>query len=303
MNPPARAMRTILSGLLCAVLLRPHEVTQVQLLLERKLGKQIEAIEASTAGILGVVAVDLTSGRVVLNRNGDAVFPQASAIKIPIMMKVFEQVKAGKLRLDQPVNVSPADAVGGSGRLAATLREHSMPLTIENLVTAMIESSDNTATNKLIGLVGAPEVNSMLARLGFLNTRLRRIMMDVQAAERGDENVSTPVEMVRIVELIYRGRAVDHASSVRMLDALKLVRGDFRAAVPAHVVVASKTGELTGVRTEAGVVFVPGRPFAFSVCATFLSGDENPIPPVARELYAHFDKLSRSNAFGNGGVR
>lgn len=255
---------------------------QVGKLFETKLLERVRAIESDIGGVLGFAAIDLTTGRVI-QHNADAVFPQASSIKIPIMMQVFEQARAGAFKLTDPVTVQPKESVAGSGHLRLMIRERAVTVSVEELVTAMIETSDNTATNKLIALVGMPKVNAMLDRLGFPKTRLRRIMLDAAAAERNDENVSTPLEMARLAEMIYRGKAVDEAASKRMLAILKLVDADFRAAVPAAVEVAAKPGELTGVRCETGIVFAQGRPFALSVASTYLNEPENPVRAVAKD--------------------
>ena len=70
-----------------------------------------------------------------------------------------------------------------------------------------------------------------------------------------------------------------------------------------NVPVASKPGELTGVRCETGFVLLAGRPFALSVASSFLTEPENPVPAVAKLVYEHFARLARSNRYGNGGVR
>jgi beta-lactamase class A len=88
-----------------------------------------------------------------------------------------------------------------------------------------------------------------------------------------------------------------------MIETLKLVDADFRAVIPPNVAVAAKPGELTGVRTETGIVYVAERPFVLSVCSAFLDEPDNPVPAVARAVYEHFAKIARSNKFGNGGVR
>lgn len=128
-------------------------------------------------------------------------------------------------------------------------------------------------------------------------------MLDTEAAARDEENVSTPSEMARIAELIYQGRAVDREASQRMIEILKLVEADFRKVVPASIAVAAKPGSLTGVRTETGIVYLPGREFILSVNSTFLPGTENPVPAVASAVYDYFAMLARSNRYGNGGVR
>lgn len=258
-------------------------------ILESKLLDRVRAMESGIDGVLGVAAIDLTNGHVISYR-GDVVFPQASSIKIPIMMQVFE--RGG---LQEMVRIEPNEAVQGSGHLRLMIRERPISVSVRELVTAMIETSDNTATNKLIARVGMDSVNAMLDRLGMKNTRLRRVMLDAAAAERNDENVSTPLEMARLAEIVHR--------SPQMVEIMKLVDADFRAAIPPTVAVASKPGELTGVRCETGLVFVKNRPFALSVASTFLTEGQNPVPAVAKLFYEHFEKLGRSNKYGNGGVR
>jgi beta-lactamase class A len=267
-------------------------------LLERKLLDRIRAIEEGAGGVVGVAAIDLDEGRTIA-WNGNTVFPQASSIKIPILIETFQAARDGRLKLDDAITLEQADTVGGSGHLQILLRTRPVSLTVRELAAAMIETSDNTATNKLIAMLGMERVNASLGRLGFKQTRLQRIMLDTAAAARGEENVSTPTEMARLMELIYRRKAVDADASNEMLEIMKRVNADFRAVFPAAIAVASKPGEVTGVRCETGVVFLPGRPFVLSVMSTFLSDGENPVPAVARAVYDHFAKLAASNRYGN----
>ena len=202
----------------------------VQHLLESKMYAQIHALDQSLSGVMGVAAIDLTSGRIFVY-NGDAVFPTASSIKIPILVEMMHAVKD----LDASITLQPAESVGGSGTLQNRLKSGPVTLTMRQLITAMIEESDNTATNKCIGIVGMASVNKSLAKLGFHATRLRRIMMDDAAAERGDENTSSPAELARYVEMLYRGKLADATATREMIRIMKLVKGDFRAAIPATV--------------------------------------------------------------------
>src|SRR5437667_9448533 len=82
-------------------------------------------------------------------------------------------------------------------------------LTNRDLAQFMVAVSDNAAANILIDCVGMQNVNATLRNLGLTKTMLRRKMMDIAAARRGDENVSTPQEMTRLLEAIYQGRALD----------------------------------------------------------------------------------------------
>ena len=105
--------------------------------------------------------------------------------------------------------------------------------------------------------------------------------------------------MARLAEMLYRGKAVDAESSRQMIEILKLVEANFRQSIPEATPIASKPGELNGVRAETGIVFLPGRPFVLSVMSTYLDRGVNPVPEVARLVYEHFLKLSQSNRYGH----
>jgi beta-lactamase class A len=267
-------------------------------LLETKLLARIRATDSSLSGVLGVAAIDLQTGK-ILRYNADTLFPQASSIKIPIMMEVFRSIRAGKLKMNDPVTLMQSDAVGGSGHLRILLRSHPITVTVRELVEAMIETSDNTATNRLIAMVGMDAVNRSLGDLGFKNTRLQRRMLEPGAAKENRENISTPAEMAHLAELLYRGKAVDAEASREMIEILKLVEANFRSSIPGRIPIASKPGELNGVHAETGIIFLPGRPFVLSVMSTYLDQGTNPVPEVARMVFDYFEKLSHSNQYGN----
>jgi len=265
---------------------------------EARTAARLRALEEKLNGVLGVAAVDLETGA-VLGLNADTVFPQASVIKLPIMIEVFRAARAGRVRLEDSLRLTAEDAVGGSGKLQEELKRAPASRSVRELVELMIRDSDNTATNKLISLVGMEAVNRTLGGLGLTRTRLQRRMMDGAAAMHDDENLSTPREMARLAELIYRGCAVDQEADARMVEILKTVQAAFRKAIPAEIPVASKPGELPGVRAETGLVFLPGRPFALSVMSAFLGEKQDPVEEAARILFEHFQKLARSNRYGH----
>lgn len=286
----------IAAGFVCSLALAAAPLPQE--LVEQKLLNRIQAFDAQLDGSLGVFILDLTTGRTI-SYHGDTVFPTASSIKIPILIQMFKSAAAGEFKLTDPVTLQTGDAVGGSGHLRILLRNGPFTLSVRDLITAMIETSDNTATNKCIAMTKIDRINQTLRDLGFKQTRLQRKMLDTAASKQDLENISTPAEMARLVELIYRGKAVDTASSKQMLDILKLVDDEMRRAIPDSVEVASKPGELTGVRCETGVVLLPKRPFVLSVMSTFLSPGLNPVGPVTKMVFDEFEKLDKSNIYGN----
>ncbi|MBN9662063.1 MAG: serine hydrolase [Acidobacteria bacterium] len=272
--------------------------TEPPALLEKKTISRLEAIDAAFDGVLGVTAVDLKTGR-TFSLHGDLLTTQASLIKIPILVTAFQAIHAGALSLDRKYTMTSKDSVGGSGTLDARLGQGPVELTLMDLLTLMIRDSDNTATNRVISLVTIQRVNALMLQLGLPNTKLRRIMMDAESARKDAENTSTPVEMARLVELIYRRKVVTAAACDQMIDLLKLVKADFRAALPTSVSIASKTGEVPGVHTEAGIVYLEGRPYVLSVMASLAAGSSNPIRDVAEVIHAHFVRLANSNRYGH----
>jgi beta-lactamase class A len=267
-------------------------------LLENKTLAELRHFEEGFDGALGVAAIDLTTGRMV-GLHSDTIFPQASVIKIAILARMYQAARAGQFALDDRVTVQPDEAVGGSGRLQERLKSGPATLTVRELIAAMIEWSDNTATNKCIALAGMDGVNRMMDELGLRHTRLRRKMMDSAAVARGEENVSTPEEMARLAETIYRGKLVDNSASREMVEILKKVEGGIREGLPLDIETASKTGELPGARGETGIVFLEGRPFVLSVMSAFIDDRRTPVPEVTRIVFRYFEKLAGANAWGN----
>ena len=105
------------------------------------------------------------------------------------------------------------DAGGGSGGLEELIKAGPLEMPLIDVVTAMIHQSDNSATNKCIAIVGMDRVNRMLDEMGFVRTRLRRMMQDRKAMENGWENISTPNEMTLISQQLWRGHVIDELAS------------------------------------------------------------------------------------------
>jgi beta-lactamase class A len=272
--------------------------TAVQHLLESKMYARLKAYDDALPSALGVAAIDLTSGRIFVY-NGEAVFPAASTIKIPILVEMYRAMRRGEFKPDDPVTVQPSEAAGGSGDLQNALKSGPVRLTVRELMRAMIENSDNTAANRCIAMAKMDRVNRLLSDLGFRTIRLRRVMMDSAAAQRNDENTASPLEMARLVEMLDRGKLGDAESTNEMLGLMRLVKGGMRTALPPDVRTASKTGALPGVDCEAGIVYLERRPFVLSVYSTFLEGETKTVAAVTRIVFEYFSALARSNEFGN----
>jgi beta-lactamase class A len=275
-------------------------------LLWKKLETRVEEIAAKLDGVMGVAILDLTDGRILL-RNTDRVFPAASSIKIAILLDLYRQDQEaragaeGKAKLDDIYTFDPKDLVEDS-RIMAGLTPGVTRVTNRDLAQFMIAVSDNAAANILIDRVGKDNVNAMLRSLGLSKTMLRRKMMDIEAARRGDENVAPPQEMARLLEAIYKGKVLNKESTVALIKQLSTLKQSYiPRLLPENVQVANKPGELEAVRNDSGIIFTPNRPFAISVMTAYDRDEkagERAISEVALEAYHYFDMRGKTSEYG-----
>jgi beta-lactamase class A len=175
-------------------------------------------------------------------------------------------------------------------------------ITLRDLATMMIAVSDNAATNVLIDHVGMENVNATLQSLGFTQTRLRRKMMDLNAAKQGNENVATAKEMTHLLQMVFEGKVLNKEYTVDFWKMLATHKdSNIPELLPDGLMVANKPGSLEGVRTDSGVVFLKGRPFVVSVMGTYLRNEaafEGTISRIAKAAYDYFDRVARASAYG-----
>jgi beta-lactamase class A len=269
-------------------------------MLKEKTEKDIRRIIDSSSAVTGFMAMDLTSGE-TLSYNADIVFPQASAIKIPILMEVYKQANQKKFAMSDVKSLQATNIVGGSG----ILKDLTGPvnLSIKDLCILMIALSDNSATNTLIDLVSIPAINSSLESLGFKATRVRRKMIDAAASARGDENTSSPAEAVKILQLLYSGKVIDKTISDEILSILKKTDpagSRLAKGLPANVGISYKPGDLTGVSTEWAIVHLSERPYAIAMMENFkVSGESAQVMEnVSKVLYQYFWRIGNATKYG-----
>jgi len=267
--------------------------------LHAKLRARVQAVDARLDGVLGVYVRDLATGTTIELRP-DEVFPTASSIKLAVLYELYRQAEEGRIDVGE-LTRPPLPRVRGGGILQEL--GDRVSLTWRDLAVLMIGWSDNEATNVLIRRVGMEAVNRRLDTLGLPRTRLRRLMMDLEAARRGEENVSTPREIARLAEIVAMG---DSLSPTRAADLLAVATvadegSHFRRGLPQGARAISKPGALEGVRCEAAWVDVPGRPYSAAIMTAYLRHEadgEAAIAELSAAIYDTFDRLARSSEYG-----
>jgi beta-lactamase class A len=251
------------------------------------LSKIIKEASLNFNGTMGIAVKHLNTGEHA-SLNGDNLFPTASVRKIPIIIELYRQVEAGIIDLDQKVLICEKDKGLGSG----ILKELSpgFKLSIRDIASLMMILSDNTAADIILGKVGLKNVNTTLCENGFIKTKLvansKEILFNLigldnlpkeektleifrkkgkGATLKGtwsidveNNNITTPNEMLRMLEMVYKCEIVSPKSSKDIMEIMSRCQtGGYRISkyLPRETVaVADKTGELPGIRNDSGII-------------------------------------------------
>lgn len=227
---------------------------------------------ASIDGDCAVAVRSLDEGSSPLLIRANERFHAASTMKTPVMVELYRQAHAGRIDLDDRLRIENTfrSIVDGS-HYSLDPQEDSHTLLydhlgekhrIRDLIRAMIVESSNLATNLLIDTVGPKAVTQTMRRLGADGIHVRRGVEDTAAYERGLNNETTAASLLVLFEHVARGTAVSEPACDEMIQILK--QQTHRDILPAHlphsVEVAHKSGWISGVRHDSGIVFVPEGP-------------------------------------------
>jgi beta-lactamase class A len=235
---------------------------------------RVQAAIQGFPGTVSLYAKNLDTGA-SYDLRADAPVPTASTIKLPIMVELFAEAEEGKLDWNQKLELTDQDKVSGTGILTELSGGDLLP--IRDLMHLMIVVSDNTATNLILDRIGGNAVNQRMAQLGLKQTAVMRKIMQTKPQAFTDEGKkpgsdrwgtgrSCPRDMVVILEKLYRGQLVSKAASEEMINVLKRQR-DLQGVGRdmKDTVVASKSGALDHLRSEAAIVYAPHGPVAMAI--------------------------------------
>jgi beta-lactamase class A len=267
-------------------------------ILRAKLQSDLESVVEAYEGVAGLHILDLTSGDRWMIRD-DLPFPQASAIKVPILLELFRRAESDPALLRKRVEMTDSVRTGGSGVLQV-LTDGGSALSLEDYAIYMVLYSDNTATNILIDELGMDAINRLSASLGANDTLLQRRMIRPEQSALGNENLSSPRDAALIMTKIAAcDLPMSEASCRRVREILELYKeGPIRSPVPPEIPIAFKPGGITGVATVWGIVDVPDRPYVLVVMSNYGGDGGAVIEEVSRLAYGYFSRLSGITEYG-----
>lgn len=225
----------------------------------------IRPLEEKHGCTVGCAIQDAQSGETLADYRKSLVMKSASLIKTPIMMCALEEVEEGRLALDQKIPVQPCHCVGDEAPVIENGTD--VPLTV--LLEYMITYSNNSATNVLIDLLGMEKVNAFSQRVGLCDTVLRRHMLDYEAARQGNENHTSAADMLRLYTLLHKGEVFTPFMCETALPIL-LRQHDKELLMFANPEqkAAHKTGGLSDIAHDAGILYGENRTLIFAVLVT-----------------------------------
>jgi beta-lactamase class A len=270
-------------------------------------------IGASDAERVAVAFHDLETGEEVMINSGES-FHAASTMKVPVMMEVYLQAGSGELSLGDrlPIRNDFKSIADGSHYSLMPGDDSERTLysrigeteTVRELVRLMITESSNLATNIVIERVTPQRVMGLMQKLGAHDIRVLRGVEDGKAYDRGLNNTTTARDLMIVLRSIAEGRVVSREASEEMVGILlaqKFNEG-IPAGLPPGVRVAHKTGSITKMNHDAGIVYVPGRkPYVLAVLTRGIKDEARAhrlIADISRAVYEGVVQGQTSTADG-----
>jgi beta-lactamase class A len=261
----------------------------------------IESVIENEEGTYALFYKDLNNPDLQITINPDTMFHAASTMKTPVMIEVFRQAEEGRFSIYDSIEIENRFySIVDSSEFSLELDPEAddpyesrvgETATIYDLTHAMIIYSSNIATNLIIDLVGAENTTETMRELGADSIQVLRGVYDMKAYDRGLSNRTSARDLAIILESIADGEVVDAEASQLMLDILQdqfykdIIAGD----LPEEVVVASKSGFITGVRHDSGLVYLPdGRSYLLVYLSKNVPDEERSVAvgaSISRMIY------------------
>jgi beta-lactamase class A len=263
---------------------------------------QLRDIIAKVTGAEVAVAFRTLDGKAEVLIEPDERFHAASTMKVPVMIELFRQAHAGTLSVDDPLPIrndfrsivdnSPYRLSEGADSDKIVYAAVGETLTLRQLCEAMITVSSNFATNLLIEKLGVENIRATVARLGAEGMQVLRGVEDQKAFDKGLNNSTTARGLLVLFEKLGRGEAVGPKADAAMIDVLKRQKFNdgIPAGVPSGVAVAHKTGNITRIHHDAGIVYAK-RPYVLVILVRGVQEKKDSAALMAKLSKAVFESL------------
>ncbi|MBM3934472.1 MAG: serine hydrolase [SAR202 cluster bacterium] len=285
----------------------------------------IEAAIANVNGQVGVAAKHLVTGK-EFRYQADDIYFTASTLKVPVLVELYRQASEGKIDLAKRITLEDRLRVPGSGVMREL--DNGLSLTVKDAAMLMIIVSDNTATDIVYNLVGRDNLNATMQRLGLTKTKTpmstRELLFNMVGEKKVDDStesfwrvhekqikwdvdkdcdalneersdVSSPSDMIRLLEMVYRNEIMPEEYSQGVIETLK--RQKLKTVIPAYLpkgtVHAHKTGGVWSVRCDVGIVWGPNGPYTIALMvkrSTDGTDMDSRLGKVSKAIYDEFAK-------------
>lgn len=240
-------------------------------------GRLVARIGETPGAQVGISIREIGSSR-ALAINGDSVYHAASTMKVPVLFALFREFESGKLKSDQTLTLNnrfksivdgstySLDSKEDSDSTVYALVGTQVPL--RDLAARMITHSSNLATNALIELLDAPSITRLTRGLGATQMMVRRGVEDDLAYQAGLNNTTTANDLVALFVALQEGKVAGKKATADMLSILEAqaFNEEIPAGLPSGTRVAHKTGSITAVYHDAGIVYPnSAKPYAIAV--------------------------------------
>ena len=258
------------------------------------LRKQITDEISRGNGLFAVAFKDISSGKTLLI-NEKVSLHAASTMKTPVLIEIYKQAKEKKFSLDDSIEIkntfssivdgSPFSLDSSDDSETELYRAIGQKRTIAFLAYQMIILSSNLATNMMIELVKAENVMKTLKAMGVNDMQVLRGVEDNKAYEKGLNNTTTAYDQMLLMEKIAAGKVVNKKACKQMVDILldQKFNSVIPARLPADVKVAHKTGSITGIQHDAGIVYLPnGKKYILVLLSKYEGDTQSAIETMAQ---------------------
>ncbi|MGF1938945.1 MAG: serine hydrolase [Nostoc sp. ChiQUE02] len=266
------------------------------------LGQEMQGITSQIRALLatykslnpGIFFLDLDTGNYI-DINGEKRFAAASTIKFPLLVALFQEIDAGRIKLTDKLVMRRDLRVGESGTMQ--YKPVGTKFSVLQTATLMMTISDNTATNMVLDrLGGAAKVNQRFRNWGLPNTAVRHLLPDIAGT-----NTTSSKDLVRLAALVSNNRLLSPNSRNQVLGIMRRVKTNslLPAGIGKGATIAHKTGTLRFIIGDAGIIEMPnGKSYLAGVLVQRPNYDRRAgdfVREVSRRVYNYLSQSKVSN--------